>query len=157
MQHRRRSQTNAVRAPHPDDVLPAEKTQALNMLIRVTQNLISISDRESQALAQNDLLSFAILQDEKAGLAEEYARVSVEFREKINSYRGADKTLLNRLEAMQNDLGEKTRNNNTMVTALYDRSRASTQSALLAAQEIGQRVHVRFDGGREHFNEETSR
>lgn len=128
-------------------ILPAEKTQALNMLIRVTQNLINLSERESQSLAQNDLTTFAILQDEKSFMADQYSRVSEEFRANINLYRGADKNMLNRLEALQNMLAERTRDNNTMVNTLYERSRASTQSVLLAAQEMGQKVNVNFPAG----------
>lgn len=131
----------AVKAPA---ILPAEKSQAIQMLVRVTQNLISLAEREAQSLTQNDLVTFAILQDEKAIVAEHYTRVSEEFRSKLNLYRGADKNLLNRLEKLQNDLAEKTRDNNTIVSAMYERSRTSTQSALLAAQEMGQKCSVSY-------------
>lgn len=127
-----------------NNILPADKTQALNLLIRITQNMIHLAEKESQTLVQNDLLSFAIMQDEKALMAEHYVRVSEEFRTKINSYRGADKALLNRLEAAQKQLHEITSNNNIVVNGIYNRSRANTQSALLAAQEFGQ-ARVRFE------------
>jgi hypothetical protein len=138
MQHTPQSQNNT--AP----ILPSEKSQAVNMLIRVTQNLITLAERESQSLAQNDLMTFAILQDEKTFMADHYARVSSEFRARINQYRGVDKTLLKRLETMQNDLAERTRTNNQVVTTLYDRTRANTQSVLLAAQEMGQNCHIKY-------------
>jgi uncharacterized membrane-anchored protein YhcB (DUF1043 family) len=128
-------------------ILPADKAQAINALIRVTQSLIGITERESQSLTQNDLATFAVLQDEKELVVQHYARASEEFRARINSYRGVDKSLLKRLEDLQNDLADRTRGNNQTVAALYNRSHATTQNALLAAQEMGQDVHVTFPAG----------
>lgn len=125
-------------------LLPSEKSQALNAMIRVTQGMVQITEREAQALAQNDLTTFAIIQDEKAFMAEHYQRASSEFRSNVHRYRGVDKTLLARLEALQVDLAERTHSNNAMVTTLYERSRANTQTTLLAAQEMAQKTHVRF-------------
>jgi len=124
---------------HNAPILPQEKSQALSALIRITQNLLHLADSEAQALMQNDLTSFAILQDEKSQIAEHYAAASKEFRARIEEFRGADRTLLNRLEALQKDLGEKTSNNNTFVSTIYSRALLKTQSALITAQELGQR------------------
>lgn len=133
------------KAPHlAGSILPADKSQALNLMIRITQNLIHLAERESQTLVQNDLLSFAILQDEKALMADHYVRTSEEFRSKINSYRGVDKALLMRLENAQKQLHEITSNNNIAVENVYERAKAQTQSALITAQEFGQE-RVRFE------------
>lgn len=118
---------------------------SLNALIRLTQNLSNLADREAQALAQNDMLAFAILQDEKTLVAEQYMNASEEFRSNINMYRGAEPGLLDRLERLQRDLGEKTRTNNDTVQNIYGQAQARTQSSLLAAQEFGQDQRVRFD------------
>ena len=67
----------------PDAFLPHDTSQALNMLIRLTNNLSRLADRETQALAQNDMMSFAILQDEKALVTEQYMKASEEFRSNI--------------------------------------------------------------------------
>ena len=59
-------------AVSPASILPQEPSMALNMLIRLTNNLSSLADREAQALAQNDMATFAILQDEKTLVTEQY-------------------------------------------------------------------------------------
>lgn len=124
-------------------ILPAEPSMALNMLIRLTNTLSALADREAQALAQNDMVTFAILQDEKILVSEQYMKASEEFRSNINSYRGADRAVLDRLERLQKDLGEKTKNNNIVVKQIYDRAKDRTQSALLTAQELGQAHKLR--------------
>jgi len=125
-------------------ILPQDTSRALNMLIRLTNNLSHLADRESQALAQSDMVTFAILQDEKALVTEQYMNASEEFRSNINIYRGAEKPLLDRLEKLQIDLGEKTKSNNDAVQQIYDRAQSRTQNSLLAAQEFGQDQRIRF-------------
>ena len=132
---------NAVQAIQ---ILPQDKMQALNALIRVTQNLLDMAEKEAQVLAQNDMLAFAILQDEKQSVSERYVRLSAEFRERVDQFRGSDKSTLDRLDNLQKLLGEKTRQNNAIVKEMYERSKAKTETTLLAAQEIGQQVHVRM-------------
>lgn len=125
-------------------LLPREKSQALNMMIRITQSLVTLAERESQALAMNDLLSFAILQDEKILVTEQYIRMSEEFRTNVEFYRGADRVLLDRLENLQNALAEKTRSNNVCVADIYGRAKGRVQNSLITAQELGQQRPVNF-------------
>lgn len=125
-------------------LLPREKSQALNMMIRITQSLVTLAERESQALAMNDMLTLAILQDEKSLVVEQYARMSGEFRSNVEFYRGADRVLLDRLENLQNALAEKTRSNNACVDGVYGRARGRVQNSLLTAQELGQQRPVSF-------------
>ncbi|MCC6598369.1 MAG: hypothetical protein IT559_06235 [Alphaproteobacteria bacterium] len=132
---------HTLKAPSP---LPIEKSQALNMMIRITQSLLTLAERESQALAMNDMLSFAILQDEKNLVKDQYIQLSEAFRTNIEAYRGVDKALLDRLESLQNALAEKTRSNNLCVNTIYERARGKTQSALITAQELGQQRPVSF-------------
>ena len=145
--------TNTVKK---DTVLPSDQSMALNMLIRLTQNLSNLADREATALAQNDMLTFSILQDEKSLVTEQYIKASEEFRTNINIYRGADEGLLNRLERLQKDLGEKTQSNNDVVQTIYSRAQNRTQSSLLAAQELGQKTHISFPETGANENETSS-
>jgi len=103
-----------------------------------------LAERESQALAQNDILSFAILQDEKALIAEHYAAASNEFRARLPEFRGMNPALLDRLEALQHRLGEAAKQNNASVSRIYEQSKENTQNTLLSAQELGQSKQVRF-------------
>ncbi len=131
-------------ASMPGMVLPRERTQALQHLIKLTKNLANLAERESKALTQNDMLSFAILQDEKVLIAERYAKASEEFRNRLPEFRGIDGALLNRLQGLQEQLGEVSRQNNEVVKRLYERSRENTQATLLNAQELGQSKKITF-------------
>ncbi len=125
-------------------ILPNEKTQAMQTLIKLTKSLSDLAERESQALMQNDMLSFAILQDEKTMIAERYAQASSEFRARLNEFRGISPALLSRLESLQVQLGEISQQNNAIVARLYEQSRQNTQTTLLKAQELGQNVKTTY-------------
>lgn len=118
--------------------LPADRVQAINALIKVTQDLVALSEREAQALAQDDMMSFHIMQDEKGFLATRYERLSAEFRERLEEFRGTDPALLDRLDKLQKTLGENTTNNNVIVASIRDRSQQNTQNALFTVQEMAQ-------------------
>ncbi len=138
------NQRNTLQDINPTNILPQDTSRALNMLIRLTNNLSNLADREAQALAQGDMVTFAILQDEKALVTEQYMSASEEFRSNVNTYRGAEKSLLDRLENLQKELGEKTKSNNDTVQSIYERAQSRTQSSLLTAQEFGQDQRIRF-------------
>ncbi len=134
-------------------ILPEDSTQAINTLIRLTKSLCLMADREASAIAHDDMMALAILQDEKTGLAEQYIQACEEFRDRIEEFRGVDKALIGRLEKLQNELGERAHTNNASAEQLYNNAKARTQSSLLAAQEIGQTVHVKYPEKQEAVNE----
>ncbi|MFK7838819.1 MAG: hypothetical protein AB8B83_00675 [Bdellovibrionales bacterium] len=131
-------------------ILAREKTQAVQQLIKLTRNLADLAERESQALAQNDMLGFAILQDEKALIAEHYAAASNEFRARLPEFRGMNPALLDKLESLQHRLGEAARQNNDTVSRVYAQSKENTQNTLLSAQELGQSRPVQFANDAQH-------
>jgi hypothetical protein len=146
MTHNTAHKTTEAASAKKDNVkfLPTDRVQALNTLIKATQALLAMADKETQALAQNDIVTFHILQDEKEFLGGRYAKLSVEFRERLEEFRGADRGLLDRLEKMQNLLGEKTDSNNKVVMDIRDRAQNKTQSSLLTVQEMAQKRPVKM-------------
>lgn len=134
-------------------LLPQDKAQAINKLIRLTQNLSSLADREARALAQNDLITFSVLQDEKTLVAQHYASASEELRLNVNHYRGVDTTLLDRLQDLQGELRTKTDNNNDMVQKLYGHAQARTQNSLVTVQALAQEKPVRLPKVEKAVNE----
>ncbi len=151
------NQENTAQRVNSNSVLPQDTSQALNLLIRLTNNLSKLADRESQALAQNDMVAFAILQDEKMLVTEQYVKASEEFRINMNTYRGAEKPLLDRLEKLQAGLGERTKTNNDIVHNIYEHAKSRTQSSLLAVQELGQDQRINYALPKQAVNEnETS-
>lgn len=131
--------------------LPANATAAIQKLIQVSQKLVELSERETQALLQRDMAAFAILQDEKEAIANQYTKASEEFRARLDDFRSVEKGLLNRLETLQKNLAEKTQGNNIMVQQMRQRSEQNTHKTLLIAQEFGQQKRVRFN----HDNENS--
>ena len=125
-------------------VLPEDPRQAINTMIKLTQSLCQLADKEAKAMANDDAMSFAILQDEKDGIAKRYVKACSEFRNRISSFKGIDQTLIKRLEDFQGELGEKSKSNNKAAEQMYERAKGRTQSALIAAQEIGQNLHIKY-------------
>lgn len=148
----RHQNTNAHLAAE-QSLLVQDKSQALQQLIKVTKSLLDLGEKEAQALAQDDMLSFAILQDEKTKLAEHYAKMSEEFRDRLPQFRGVSPALLDRLEYLQIQLGEVSQRNADIVRNMYDRARANTQTTLLNAQEMGQDKRIKFANNNEQSDE----
>jgi hypothetical protein len=119
-------------------LLPQDAGQAIQRLVKISQSLIDLADREAQSLVMNDLMTFSILQDEKDMLASHYTKASNEFRERIEDFRKVDRGLLLRLEKLQKNLGEKTQNNSLMVSQMRKRAEQHTQKTLLTVQEMAQ-------------------
>ena len=86
------------------------------------------------------MMAFNIQQEEKTILVKRYEKLAGEFRGRLEEFRGVDRGLLDRLENLQNLLGEKTLNNNIAVSNVYDNAKNKTQSSLISAQEMGQRM-----------------
>lgn len=125
-------------------LLPADKNEAIKIMINITENLIDFSEREAQALAQNDLMSIAIMQDEKTIITERYVALSTEFRRRLEQFRGSDSALLDRLEALQKTLGENSRHNNKMFDQIQNKAKKKTEAVLMNAHKLGQSCPVKF-------------
>lgn len=125
--------------------LPAEPNQAMQALIRISKKLLDLAEREMQSLTLSDMLTFAVLQDEKQHLAQRYSFMSREFRSRIEEFRKTDKGTLDMLDALQGELGEKMRENNRVVQKIRSLSHQNTQSTLFTAQELGNERPVAFE------------
>lgn len=127
-------------------LLPDNTHKAIEMMARLTEGLLEMAERETQALVQNDMFTFAILQNEKFAATEDYARAAGEFRARLESFRGTDKALLEHLETLQARLGEKMKSNNKIVAGLKNKAVESTSGSLFTVQELAQKHPVFIDG-----------
>lgn len=118
--------------------LPDDRSQALRILIRLSEQLVQLADRETQVLVQDDIRSFAILQDEKDKISTQYANAAGEFHKRLEEFRGADPGLLHRLEELQNELGEKTKSNTKIVERIFRHSQQKVHNNLISVQELAQ-------------------
>ena len=132
--------------PAPAPLLPADPVIATHKMIKFSKELLDLAERESQALVQNDMLTFAILQDEKEKISAQYMAASAEFRRRLDSFRAVEKGLMMRLEQLQRTLSEKSHSNNIIVENIRRRSERNTHQTLLAAQEMGQTRRIYFGG-----------
>lgn len=133
-------------------LLPEDTTQALKLLITLSEKLITVAERETQVLIQNDMTSFAIIQDEKETLSLRYSRASEEFRARLEEFRNADNVLLNSLENLQRRLGDITKSNRDMVQRLFESSKKKTHESLITVQELAQQKSVQETELNKHIN-----
>lgn len=127
-----------------DNILPSDAHMAMQKMIKISNELVTVAETETQKLVQDDMLGFAMLQDEKEVLLNHYVKASQEFQERLEDFRGLDKRLLDRLDVAQKALGERTKSNNIIVKRMNTKSEQKTMDSLLAAQEIAQTVHTNF-------------
>ncbi len=127
-----------------DNVLPSDAHMAMQHMIKISNELVTVAETETQKLVQDDMLGFAMLQDEKEILIGKYVQASKEFQGRLEDFRGLDKRLLDRLDIAQKALGERTKSNNVIVRRMNTKSEQKTMDSLLAAQEIAQTVHTNF-------------
>lgn len=117
----------------------------MQQLIRISHQLVQLAENETQALVQQDMLAFAIMQHEKEKLAEQYTAASEQFRTRIEEFRNVDRNLLTQLETLQKTLAEKTQGNNAIIENIKSRAQQNTQQTLITVQELAQIKPVRID------------
>ena len=127
-------------------LLPPNKEQAIKVMMNITENLINFSERESQVLAQNDMMTLAVMQDEKTLITQRYVQLAQEFRNRLEEFRGVNPALLDKLEALQNTLSENSRHNNKILDQIQARAKKNTQNVLFSAQQLAQSYPVKFAG-----------
>lgn len=125
-------------------LLPHDPKAALQAIAQMANTLIDFADEETQVLIKDDWISFSSMQGSKERLAERYAQACHEFQTRIEDFRGSDQRMLNRLDALQKELGEKMQSNNVLIEQMHHRAMGNTHKTLLAVQEIAQDVHVRW-------------
>ncbi len=123
-------------------LLSANAATALKELSALTRSLLKLAEEEEQILVLGDMLQLAAFQDHKEKMAWQYMQGSNEFRERLEEFRGLDSSAINELEKLQNELNKKTQSNNSLIEQIRQRAMANTQSTLLSAQELGNKVHV---------------
>lgn len=144
------------------DVLPTDSHAAIKVLIQITERLLDVSDRETQALVRGDNVSFSILQHEKESHTAKYVKASQEFRNRLKEFKGMESNILKRLEILQNQLGEKTKSNSDILARMYrpnnNSQNQSGRGSLLSVQELAQQKPVKVHGinGKPHNGAHTN-
>lgn len=124
------------------NLLPTDPVQAVKALIKLSERMVALSERETQVLVQNDLATFSILQNEKETATTRYTRASAEFRKRLREFKGTDQAALNQLENLQRRLGEIAQSNSDIVERMFKRASKKTHESLLTVQELAQKHPV---------------
>ncbi len=135
-----RTQMNKQNKTHHSLLASLDVNASLRELVRLSKSLIELTGRETQALVTNDHMSFAFIGQDKEAVAKRYTKSSEDFRDRLEEFRNADKSILMQLNKLQNELKEKTQSNNILIGRIKDRAAANTKSTLFTVQELGQRV-----------------
>ncbi|MCK6418093.1 MAG: hypothetical protein L6Q57_04030 [Alphaproteobacteria bacterium] len=123
-------------------ILPDAPLSAVQAMIKISEQLLNIAHRESQALVQQDILTLSVLQDEKEAAAHKYAAASQEFRDRLKSFRTVDKTLIRKLESLQNALADQSRANNIIVSKIQENAKRLTEKLMKPVTQINHRIHM---------------
>lgn len=129
----------------PAAALPGSPVAALQALIRLSQSLLTLAEKETQALLLNDMLAFALLQHEKEKLAGDYAKASEEFRSRLEEFRNADRMLLGRLERLQKEMAEKASGNNMLIDQMYQRAQIKAREGVKAMNTLSAGKRIRLE------------
>lgn len=121
-----------------DGTLPANTNDAINIISTLTEGLLTLAERETQALVQNDLIQFAVLQHEKDIVADQYNSACQQFSNRLEEFRSTDRSVLDTLERLQIELGNKVKSNNKIVARMRDDAKEKTSTSLLTVQELAQ-------------------
>jgi len=132
---------------HPSDatqsILPRNVDRAVEVLIAISHDLLTLTHKEHESLNTLDHMRFAYAQREKDALAARYAQASEEFRGRLGAFRMADRGLIANLNAVQNELKNITESNNRIIDDIKRKTQATTGSSLFIAQEMGQRTPLK--------------
>lgn len=99
-------------------LLSKEPRQAVEEMIKLTEELAARIETETSAVATNDGTTFTMNEMNKEAVADTYQKAATEFRARIEEFRQVDKNLLGKLQSVQNSLGQSTKNNLALLEKL---------------------------------------
>lgn len=91
--------------------LPEDPQQAVETMLRITEEMIARIEIETNAVAINDGTTFTMNEQNKETVIDVYQQAANEFHERVNEFRNVDKTLIEKLDMAQKSLGESTKTN----------------------------------------------
>ena len=103
-----------------ENILSKESRQAVEEMIKITEELEARVEIESNAVATNDGTVFTTNEMNKEFVADLYEKAAAEFRARLDEFHQVDKVLLQKLEAAQASLGQSTKNNLALLAKLQD-------------------------------------
>ncbi|MEM6812524.1 MAG: hypothetical protein AAF549_08685 [Pseudomonadota bacterium] len=103
-----------------ETILSNDPRQAVEEMIKITQEMEARIEIESNAMATNDGTTFAANEENKEHVATIYEKAANEFHARIREFKQVDKSLIAQLEDAQKSLGQSTKNNLVLLEKLQD-------------------------------------
>lgn len=108
-----------------EHLLSADPRQAMEEMIKLTEELTLRIETETNAVATNDGTTFTMNEMNKEAVADMYQQASNEFHERINEFKKVDPNLIRRLDAAQKSLGQSTKNNLALLEKIQKEQEAN--------------------------------
>lgn len=93
------------------NILPADPTEAVEMLIDITAHLKTVLEEEKRAISLKNEVALRDAEIVKEKLLPPYQQAATEFGQRLEEFRSVDKTLLDELQGLQDALGIVAREN----------------------------------------------
>lgn len=102
------------------NILSKEPRQAVEEMLKITEELVARIEIETSAVATNDGTAFTMNEMNKEHVADLYTKAATEFHGRLDDFQQVDKTLIAKLEAAQQSLGQTTKSNLKLLNKLQD-------------------------------------
>jgi|GEM_PF-2800978 hypothetical protein len=92
-------------------ILPADPKEAMATLMRLTRGMLIMMREEARSISIRNEVAMLDAEALKERLLPEYQQAAQEFSQRIEEFRGMDPSLLDELQALQDELGAIAREN----------------------------------------------
>ena len=92
-------------------ILPADPKEAVSTLMRLTRGMLIMMREEARSISIRNEVAMLDVEALKERLLPEYQQAAQEFSQRIEEFRGIDSSLLDELQALQDELGAIAREN----------------------------------------------
>ena len=93
------------------NVLPADTTEALELMIEITRRMLIAMQEEARALRIQNEVAMQDVAVLKEKILPYYQKAAEEFAQRAAEFKNGDASLLDQLQAIQTELGAITREN----------------------------------------------
>jgi hypothetical protein len=103
-----------------EQVLSNDPRQAVEEMLKITEELVARIETETSAVATNDGTTFTMNEENKESVANVYEKAADEFHARLHDFDRVDKGLIEKLSAAQQSLGQSTKNNLKLLAKLQE-------------------------------------
>lgn len=93
------------------NVLPADTTEALELMIEITKRMLIAMQEEARAIKIQNEVAMQDVEVLKEKILPYYQKAAEEFKQRAEEFKSAGPALLDQLQAVQTELGAVTREN----------------------------------------------